>query len=125
MGPPMTAQAGQNILVVEDEFLIRFSISDYLRDCGYHVVEAADAAEAVEAVDSDMDIDLVFSDVQMPGAMNGLGLAKWVREHHPHVSVILTSGHAFTSDVDGVEAPIPKPYDDRHIVKRIRGALAK
>ena len=82
----------QTILIVEDEVLIRMDVADYLRTCGYRVVEAGDAAEAIAVIESGHRIDLMFSDVQMPGAMDGFALARWVRTHHPQIRVILTSG---------------------------------
>jgi hypothetical protein len=64
---PADAEAAKTILVVEDEVLVRLVISDYLRDCGDHVVEAASAAAAKAVLQSNTKVDLVFSDVQMPG----------------------------------------------------------
>ncbi len=65
------------LLLVEDEVLIRLTVADYLRDCGYHVIEASNAQEALSVLTSDIDIDIVFSDVQMPGTIDGFGLARW------------------------------------------------
>lgn len=80
------------ILVVEDEVLVRYAIADYLRDCGFHVVEAANAAEAIEVMASDLRVDILFTDVEMPGDMNGFELARWVRANRPELKVILSSG---------------------------------
>lgn len=115
------------ILVVEDDYLIRVDIAAYLRDCGFVVIEAGTAAEAVAVLESDLVVDLVFSDIQMPGVMDGVGLAAWVREHLPGVRVILTSGVVHASEVaSGLcdEGPIPKPYDHRRLADRIRHHLA-
>lgn len=115
------------ILVVEDDVFIRIDIADYLRGCGWHVVEAGTAAEAVNVLESDIAVDFVFSDVQMPGAMDGFDLAAWVRQHRPDLRIILTSGvvqrtEAATSLCD--EGPIGKPYDHDHLAQRIRHHLA-
>ncbi|MDA6490278.1 response regulator, partial [Escherichia coli] len=64
-----------SILVVEDEILVRYVICDYLRDCGFHVIEAGTADEALEYLRSHNDVVLVFSDVRMPGSLDGIGLS--------------------------------------------------
>jgi DNA-binding NtrC family response regulator len=80
------------ILIVEDEVLVRMGIAEFLRERGYRVVEAGDAAEARSVLAADSTIGVVFTDVVMPGSMDGFALAAWVREHHPGVRVLLTSG---------------------------------
>jgi CheY-like chemotaxis protein len=116
------------ILVVEDEFLIRTMISDYLQDCGYKVYQAASAAEAIQVIQSDgVSIDCVFTDIRMPGEMDGFGLCNWIRKNYPGLLVILTSGDAqkMKSARDLCEqAPFfAKPYDLHHVVGQIRSLL--
>mgnify|MGYP002404296707 CR=1 FL=1 len=117
-------QTARTILVVEDDCFIRTTIAEYLHECGWHVVEAETATEAVAILKSNnTTVDLVFSDIQMPGAMDGFGLAAWIRQHLPGVRIILTSGDvkvcgASTELCD--EGPILKPYDQRRLVERIR-----
>jgi DNA-binding NtrC family response regulator len=80
------------ILVVESEVLIRLVIADYLRKCGFRIVEAVNAAEAIHVLQSPhAEIDLVFSDLAMPGRLDGLGLEKWVRKHRPGLQIVLVS----------------------------------
>ena len=75
-------KAGETVLVVEDEVLLRLSIAAYLRDCGYKVIEAADADEAVLVLkQSELDIAVLFTDIEMPGAMVGFGLAELEQQH--------------------------------------------
>lgn len=116
------------ILVVEDDVLIRLAIADYLRDCGYTVYEAGNVVEAQSVFNAALQVDLVFSDVQMPGDIDGFGLARWLRTHHPDVSVILTSGVArLAADAADLcnQAPfVEKPYDHGSIEQRIRSLLA-
>jgi CheY-like chemotaxis protein len=81
------------LLVVDDDLLVREPIADYLREVGYEVLEAGDAHEAISVVDHADHVDLVFSDVRMPGELDGVGLARWVRAHRPDVAVLLTSGY--------------------------------
>jgi CheY-like chemotaxis protein len=85
-----SAKAGETVLVVEDEVLLRLSIAAYLRDCGYQVIEAADAEEAMLVLKQpDLDIDVLLTDIEMPGAMDGFGLAQWTRANRPGLDVIL------------------------------------
>lgn len=109
-----------NILIVEDDGLLRMAVADFLRDMGHAVVEATTGEEAVSILQTCTDVDVVFSDVQMPGTVDGLGLARWVRTHRPHVPVLLTSG-VFANAEDGV---VPKPYNIVDIEARIRRLLA-
>ncbi len=88
-----TQPSTATVLVVEDEIFVREPIAEYLRECGYQVLEAADAREAILLIDSVGSVDVVFSDVRMPGDMDGIALAQWLRTHHPEVSVLLTSGY--------------------------------
>jgi CheY-like chemotaxis protein len=113
------------ILVVEDEILMRLVICDYLRECGFRVYEAGNATEAIEILESDKaTIDLVFSDVNMPGAMDGFGLAHWVRKNRPGLPITLTSGDSKKSkaakDLCENEPFFAKPYDVRLVVAQIR-----
>jgi CheY-like chemotaxis protein len=113
------------VLVVEDEVLIRLVIADYLRECGFKVYEAATALEAIEILESDKAaIDLVFSDVRLPGEMSGFTLAQWVRTNRPGVPIVLTSGDARKSEAAKElcenEPFFAKPYDVQRVVSHIR-----
>lgn len=117
------------VLVVEDEVLIRMAAADHLRSCGFKVAEAGNAAEAQELIMSGLKVDVVFSDITMPGQVDGIALAQWLHEHAAGVPVILTSG--VTSSLEAarqacanVHAMAPKPYDYDGIVVSIRKALA-
>ena len=120
----------QTILVVEDEVLIRLVIADYLRECGYRVHEAASADEAIAVLESrDVSVDIVFSDVIMPGSMDGFGLARWVRAHRPQVDVVLTSGIDRSAEVAGMLCQggplLEKPYEPQNVVDRIKQLMAR
>jgi CheY-like chemotaxis protein len=130
MSPPSSAAASsQTILVVEDEVLIRLELADYLRACGYRVLEASSAEEAMTVMQTEHRVDLVFSDVQMPGPTDGFGLARWIRANRPGVKVILTSGVARSAALAGElcdEGPLEaKPYDPQRLLERIRRTLAQ
>ena len=98
------------VLVVEDEPFLRSLLADELRDVGFNVVEAVSADEALAYVHANRNIDLVFSDIQMPGSLNGIGLATSLRAANPPLPVILTSGNMVPDGVIGLSAFIPKPY---------------
>jgi len=115
------------VLVVEDETMVRMPIAEYLRDCGYNVVEAGDASEAIAAMDSEGPISVVFSDIRMPGNMDGFGLAQWFRSHYPSVPVLLTSGYNGGRSLSAAEIPgvrfIEKPYSQIQVERRIASLL--
>ncbi len=123
------AEQAQTILVVEDEILIRLVIAEYLRDCGYKVIEATNAEEAVLVLKkAERAIDVVFTDIEMPGAMDGFGLSRWVRANRPHIDVILAASvaraaHA-ASELCDAGGNFPKPYRLHSVADRIRRLLA-
>ncbi|MEZ5962104.1 MAG: response regulator [Hyphomonadaceae bacterium] len=127
--PEQHADAAPLVLVVEDEVLIRMAAADHLRHCGFRVAEAGSSAEAQELILSGLKVDLVFSDITMPGALDGAGLAQWLGAHAPDLPVILTSGvnsslEAARKACANVRALMPKPYDYDGVVAHIRAALS-
>ena len=112
------------VLLVEDEILIRSAVAEFLRGAGYRVIEAADAGEAVAIFASGTQIDLVFSDVNMPGPMDGVGLVRWIADHHPGIHVILTSAisHARRAGESGAGF-LMKPYRLAEAARRIASLL--
>lgn len=127
-GEPVPAPP-PTILIVEDDVLVRSLAAIYLRDCGFDVIEANSADEAIRVLQADVQVDLVFSDIQMPGSMDGFGLAQWVRRERPWLKVILTSGAVSTAKEAGdlrEHGPvIAKPYDHAELERHIRGLLAR
>jgi CheY-like chemotaxis protein len=118
------------IVVVEAEVLIRMVICDYLRECGYRVIEAASAAEALLVLQqNDLSVDAVLSDVEMPGAMDGFALARWVRLHRPGLDVVLVGSPdraaAAAADLCEQGPLLAKPYHPQAVVDRIRRLLAE
>ncbi len=116
------------VLVVEDEPALRFFISDVLTtDHGLVVIEAETADQALDVLAHDRDIKCVFTDVRMPGTLDGLALSRRVLKDHPGIKLLITSGHL--SSADGL-ADVPfvaKPYDltqvanlIEHLVKSFR-----
>ncbi len=117
------------VLVAEDEILLRMVIAGYLRDCGFDVVEAGDADEAVRVLEAGVRVDIVFSDVNMPGRLDGFGLAQWLRRERPGLKIILTSGAAQgEKDASDLCAHVPvlaKPYDYAELARQLRALLSK
>jgi CheY-like chemotaxis protein len=116
------------VLVVEDDADVREVTGAAVTDLGYRVREAANAREALEVLRSDADIDLLFSDVVMPGGMNGAELAAEARRLRPGLRVLLTSGDAGAilsrQDIDdGSVDVIEKPYPHKDLANRIRTIL--
>jgi CheY-like chemotaxis protein len=115
------------VLVVEDEGLLRLSISDHLKDCGYSVLEACDAHEAIEILEAGVEVDLVFTDVKMPGTIDGFGLAKWIRENRPQLAVFVASGYPgkvdLARDLCAGEQFFSKPYDVDKIAGKMKDHL--
>ena len=109
------------ILVVEDEFLIRMATADAIRDAGFEVLEAANADGAIAILESRLDIRVVFTDVHMPGSMDGAKLAHAVRYRWPPVRIIATSGRVSLGELDLPAGTVlfPKPYSREHVVRTL------
>ncbi len=115
------------ILLVDDDLDIRSATAGYLRGCGYRVLEAADVVAAISMFDNvNAPSGLIIASVEVP-AMTGLALVRWVREHHPELPILLTSGSARTADLDDdlrLLGPIvSKPYRGDALARRVRGRL--
>lgn len=113
------------VLVVEDEILLRMRATDMVEDAGYTSVEAVDADEAIAILESRSDIALMFTDIQMPGSMDGLKLAHAVRERWPPIKIILVSGQLKPADID-----IPtesrfygKPLEAREMIAELQSMI--
>lgn len=116
------------VLVAEDELLIRLNVAQHLRDCGFEVVEAVSGAEAQELILSGLEVDLVFSDIQMPD-VDGIKLAQWLRDQGVEAPIVLTSGmpdalEAAKQACANVSVFVPKPYDHQSLVQHIRAILS-
>nr|WP_316184518.1 MULTISPECIES: response regulator [unclassified Bradyrhizobium] len=88
------------VLVVEDEMMLRMRAVDIVEDAGFSPVQAVDADEALSILESRSDISLLFTDIQMPGSMDGLKLAHAVHDRWPAIKIILVSGQVEPSDAD-------------------------
>jgi len=119
-----TKTVALKVLVVDDEPVLRFLIAEVLKDAGLTVVEAATADEAIAQLRLDTCIRLVFSDIRMPGSMDGIGLARAIEADFATVRVMLTSGNT-PSHIEPGRPVIAKPYDLAAVSAQIVDALAR
>src|SRR5665213_458178 len=110
------------VLIVEDELLLRMDAVEMIAAAGFVVVEAGNADEAIEILESRRDITVVFTDIQMPGSMDGLKLARAVRGRWPPIKIVATSGHVHVSETDLPEGGrfLPKPYSPVEVTGMLR-----
>ena len=115
------------VLIVEDEFLLRMDAADAIAAAGFEVVEAANADEAIEILESRTDITVVFTDIQMPGSMDGLKLAQAVRGRWPPIKIIATSGRLHLDETDLPEGGrfLPKPYSPSQVTGVLRELIMR
>ena len=120
----MRPSAGKRpvVLIVEDEMLIRLNAIASIEAAGFDVAEAANADEAIAILQQRTDIHLVFTDIDMPGSMDGLKLSHFVRDRWPPVKIVATSGHARISEKDLPQGGrfLTKPYSAAEIVDTVR-----
>lgn len=112
----------QTILVVEDEPLLRMLAVDLAEDAGFDVVEATTADEAVTILEGRTDIRIVFTDIDMPGSMNGLKLAAAVHDRWPPIDIVIVSGHVHpsTEELPPRSLFFSKPYDERKVAAALK-----
>jgi CheY-like chemotaxis protein len=111
------------ILVVEPDVLIRTTIAQYLRECGHKVIEGTAGQDALQALETPTKVDVVFSEVKLPGEIDGFSLASQIRQTHPNIDVILTAtvtGAVEKSKELCDEGPIRKPYHPTDLLTRIQ-----
>ncbi len=114
------------VLVVEDEPLIRMDLVDYLSDAGFEVFEAAHADEAIVMLERNSRIQILVTDVDMPGSMDGLKLSRAVRERWPPAKIVVMSGHRAVAVTDMPEGSMffPKPCQPEALAAFLRTLLA-
>ena len=115
------------ILVVDDEPLLRVFNVDMLSEAGFEVLEACDASEALSVLESTDGIRVVFTDVEMPGALDGFALAERIEARWPDIGVVVTSGRRYPER--SIDAPdrrfVPKPYAVAQVVELIDAFVAR
>jgi CheY-like chemotaxis protein len=110
------------VLIVEDEFLLRMDAVDMIGAAGFEVAEAANADQAIEILESRPDITVIFTDIQMPGSMDGLKLARAVRGRWPPIKIVATSGHVGVRVTDLPDGGrfLAKPYSPMQVTGVLR-----
>jgi CheY-like chemotaxis protein len=113
------------ILVVEDEPLIRLGLASVIEEAGYEVLEAANASEAIRVLEANSDVSLVLTDVDMPGGMDGVRLAHYVRDRWPPVQLIVISGKVGVSvgQLPNGARFLSKPYQEPVLLGAMRGLI--
>jgi DNA-binding response OmpR family regulator len=129
-GSGPTAPAPEpSVLVVEGDVMIRLVVAAYLRECGFKVVEASSADEALTVLKTDrkIAIDVAFVDMDIAGSLDGFGLSQWIRRERAEIKIILASGAHRTAKEAGhlcEHGPVMrKPYDHKDLERQIRQML--
>jgi CheY-like chemotaxis protein len=120
------SQLPPTILIAEDEFIIRLTIAEFLRDEGYDVIETANADEALDVFRAGIAVNLLFTDVRMPGSMDGCALAQKVRAEWPATPVVLTSAFSealLSARSVSQDFVVPKPYRPQAVLATIKALL--
>ena len=114
------------VLLVEDEQLLRMDAVEMISSAGFDVVEAANADDAIEILEVRRDIVVVFTDIQMPGSMDGLKLARAVRGRWPPIKIVATSGLVDVGEKDLPEGGrfLAKPYQSKELTDVLRELMA-
>jgi DNA-binding NtrC family response regulator len=121
--PQEQSSAAPVVLIVENDVLLRLVTASNLREAGFEVIEAANCAEALRVLDC-IPVDVLFSDIDMSGNMDGLALAQWVHRSQADTRIILTSGAARTpGDVKEYASFLPKPYAEKDVERLLRSVL--
>jgi CheY-like chemotaxis protein len=123
------ASPSKTVLVVDSEIIVRMTLGEYLRSCGYRVIEAASGEEALKVLkDSDLPIDMALTEVELRGEIDGFQLAAWIRNRRPQIGVILAGTPKRAAKAAGdlcEDGPMmSKPYDPQLVVDRIKRLLS-
>ena len=115
------------VLLVEDEPLVRMFGTDVLEEAGYEVVEAVDGDAALQVLEARSDVHVLFTDVNMPGSLDGLDLARLVHERRPDIKLLIASGQVRLNEEEIPDSGrfLPKPYAPADILREVRGLMAK
>jgi two-component system, response regulator PdtaR len=121
------ASTRQVVLIVEDEALVRMTAVDMIEEAGFEILEASNGDEAILLLEARRDITALFTDIEMPGSMDGLRLAQAVRGRWPPIKIIATSGRCVVRDGDLPSGGLflPKPYSSTQISSALRELTAQ
>ena len=118
----MTVMSASLVLVVDDDFLVRMNAVFLLEEAGFDTLQAGSADEAIGLLETRSEIKVVFTDINMPGSMDGLALAHAIRHRWPPVELVVTSGYARVRDEDLPKRGLflGKPYQPAELVRMVR-----
>jgi DNA-binding NtrC family response regulator len=121
----MNQQTVPKILVVEDEPLVRVNAAEMIEEAGWRALEAENSAEALRVLADHRDVAVLFTDINMPGDMDGLALADCVHKLHPQIELVVTSGKAVIADAALPDAGtfLRKPYGYEELTEAIERKL--
>jgi len=125
MASPNPTAAEMVILLVEDDIIIRLGVAEYLRGCGYQVLEASGSAEARTVIVAGPKFDILLSDAQLAGEHSGFALAQWVRKHRPGVKVMLTATTAAKIEAAGEFCSHSPRHDTKKLDTKIRAMMSE
>lgn len=112
------------VLVVEDEPFVRLLGVDFLESAGFVVLQASNADEALRVLESHPEVGVVFSDIEMPGALDGLELARRICKRWPEIGIVLTSGHQLRAEIIPRDGRfLPKPYVGTSLLREIKEVM--
>jgi len=113
------------ILLVEDEPLVRMVGADLLEEAGFEVLEASNGDEALSVLETRPDVRVLFTDINMPGSLDGLELAQLVHRRWPEVGLLVTSGRLqlHSDDIPDNGHFVPKPYEPASVIRQLRAML--
>jgi response regulator RpfG family c-di-GMP phosphodiesterase len=119
----------RTVLVLDGDVLVRMPVVQYLRDCGYRVVEAANTDEAIIILQkTSVPVDVVLSEIHIPGSMNGFRFAVWARSVRPELKILLAATPERTvrnaAELCEVGATLKRPYDHKLVLHQIKRLLA-
>jgi CheY-like chemotaxis protein len=118
-----TGSQSYKILIVEDEALVRMVMAEEFRAAGYVVIECANADEAWDLLKSGVSVDLLFSDVQMPGRLDGLALAHAAREQFPDLPIVIASAHLPAAEAKIFDVFLRKPFPPENARRQVVSLL--
>ena len=120
-------EPGTTVLVVEDDVLTRIAVAEYLRDCGFRVIEASGGLEGKTVLQQGPEIDVLFADARLAGDDNGFALASWARRHRPSLMVILSAGLSRKSEAAAqlCNRKQTRPLPASQLHERIEGMRAR
>ena len=123
---PDTSGARATVLLAEDEVFIRIDLAEQLRSGGYQVIEAGSGDEAIAVLNTGVNIDLLITDLEMPGSLKGHALVRFTRRAFPKVKIIVASAQTFSPTSDcTADAAFVKPYDLSMLLNRVRELTSK